>query len=162
MKSRWWGRCVLGATSFLVVLTLFALAKAYHDENAAIALVSRADSGGPVLIPARCDVQGAKLNVDYVIADGKALEGRSTRRTCFYTIAAFKRLFPERYSDDNPVTFRVQQLTTGMRLLAPSSARFTKLVIGAILAPVFMLGLAMIKAAAELVARTQTNGSAET
>lgn len=152
MKSRWWGKFALGVAVLSVLGAPTVLLKAHREQSAAVALVSRADSGGPVLIPARCDVPGAELERDYVVADGKALQGRATRRTCFYTVSAFRRLFSERYSNDDPATFRVQQITTGTRLLVPSYSNVRRLVIGAILSPFFIVGLAMAKAAAEIMA----------
>jgi hypothetical protein len=152
MKSRWWGKLALGVAVLSVLGTPAILLKVHREQSAAVALVSRADSGGPVLIPARCDVPGAELERDYVVVDGKALKGRASRRACFYTISAFRRLFPERYRNDDPATFRVQQITTGTRLLAPSYSNVRRLAIGAALSPFFVVGLAMVKAATDIMA----------
>jgi len=80
-----------------------------------------------------------------VVADGKAVRGTAKRSGCFYTVSAFARFFPDRYKIDDPTTFRVQQLTTGTRLLVPSATPARDFLLSCILGPlgIIALGLAM-------------------
>lgn len=151
MVSNTWGKWLLGVTALMAIVAPFQILKDYNVEIAAIAMVNRADSGGRVLIPARCDIPGAELNRDYVIANGKAIRGRVNKGGCFYTVSAFKRFFPDRYKIDNPATFRVQQLTTGTRLLVPSTARARNFLLACVLGPLGIIALGMAKSWSDLV-----------
>lgn len=151
MVSKTWGKWLLGVTAVMAVAAPFQAIRDYKVENAAVAMVNSADSGGRVLIPAGCGIPGAELNRDYVIADGKPVEGRATRNGCFYTVSAFKRFFPDRYKNDDPATFRVQQLTTGTRLLVPSTARARNFLLACVFGPLGIIALGMAKSWSDLV-----------
>ena len=150
MVSRTWGKWALAGIVALALFGPIAAIREFYAERSAVALVSSADSGGPVLVPARCGIPGPELNKDYIVADGKAVRGRATRRACFYTVSAFQRFFPDRFKNDDPATFRVQQLTTGIRLLSPSMGHAVAGLVVSVLAPFLFLVFAMAKSAIDL------------
>jgi len=150
MLSRSWGKLVPPVIIVLAVLGPLFAVRILYAEMAAVALVTRPDSGGPILIPASCNKPRAELGKDYIVADGRVVRGRAIKRGCFYTVSAFKRLFPERFEIDNPKTFRVQQLTTNTRLLSPSIWHGVGVLVSSILAPLLILVVAMLKSGIEL------------
>jgi hypothetical protein len=151
MVSQRWGKWMLGVTAFVAVSAPFSLIEDYRAEMAAVAIVSRPDSEGRMLIPAQCGVDGAELNRHFVVTISKAVDGRGNRSGCFYTVSAFKRFFPERYANDDPRTFRVQQQATGTQLRVPSEARANKFLLACVLGPFGLVMLGMMKSFADLL-----------
>lgn len=151
LVSKTWGKWLIGFTILMTVASPFMIVERFNADKSAVALITRSDSGGSVLIPARCGMPGAVLGTHYIVADGKPVESRVDRQACFYTVSAFKRFFPDRYKNDDPATFRVQQLTTGMRLLVPSTGGARTLLWGSILGPLWLLALGMAKSLIDLV-----------
>jgi hypothetical protein len=151
MISKAWGKWLIGFTVLMAAQSPFLVVRAFKAEDAAVALVNRSDSGGSFLIPASCDMAGAVPNTHYVVAIGKPVEGRVRRRACYYTESAFRRFFPDRFRNDDPKTYRVQQLTTGLRLLTPESGGAGKFLLASILGPFFLLALGMTKSLVDLV-----------
>lgn len=150
MLSRPLGKPALFCAVSIALLTPpFAISR-FNDDRAAVELVSRPGSGASFLVPASCNVARAEHGEDYVVADGEKLDGRGRRSACFYTVSAFKRLFPERMNGDESSAFRAQELTTKTRLLYPSTSFISTLLTGVLLAPCVILGLAMVTSAAEL------------
>lgn len=153
MLSRPFGKPALFAAIAIGLLSpLFAISR-FHTERAAVELVSRSDSGGPFLVPATCNMIGAEHGKDYVVANGKKLNGRGSRSACFYTMSAFKRLFPERINANESSAFHAQELTTKTKLLYPSTSFASTLLTGSFLVPFVILGFSMLTAAAELMRR---------
>jgi hypothetical protein len=159
MLSKAWGKPVLAVTIFLAAVGPIFSVQIFNAEMAAVALITRPDSGGPILIPARCDKPGAELGKDYLILDGRAIRGRAIKRGCFYTVSAYKRFFPERFEIDNPRTYRVQQLTTDTRLLKPSTWHAFHMLAASILAPLVIFSGAMLMSMLELLRASAMAGS---
>jgi hypothetical protein len=162
VSKTWWGKWLIGFTILMTSVSPFIVVERFGAERAAVALVTRSDSGGPVLIPARCGLPGTVVGTHYIVAEGKPVQGRAARRACFYTVSAFRLFFPDRYKNDDPATFRVQQLTTGMRLLVPSTGSAGRFLLASVVGPFLLIGLGMAKSFLDLAVAKRRQAQAST
>jgi hypothetical protein len=76
----------------------------------------KAENGGNLVIPADCDKGRGTQGADFEIGHGFAGRGVRVDLKCWYTTAAFKRLFPELVRGNDAITTREQFERMGFKM----------------------------------------------